>query len=138
MTTATRGVGQTATGADGFVGQPNAGRAPPKPEEPVVVSVVGLVHTPGLVTLNPGARIADALSAAGGALDGADLIGLNMARRVTDGEQIIVGIAGPPGEPAAMGSSIAAEPGPPDRGCAVGQWKCLGARRFGGSEHRDR
>ena len=90
--------------------------APPKSNEPVVVSVVGLVHAPGLVTLNPGARIADALSAAGGALDGADLIGLNMARRVTDGEQIIVGIAGPPGEPAAMGSSISAEPGtgPPE------------------------
>jgi competence protein ComEA len=88
--------------------------APPKPDEPVVVSVVGLVHTPGLVTLNPGARIADALNAAGGALDGADLIGLNMARRVTDGEQIIVGIAGPPGEPAAMGSSIAAEQGTPE------------------------
>jgi competence protein ComEA len=88
--------------------------AAPKPEGPVVVSVVGLVHTPGLVTLNPGARIADALSAAGGALDGADLIGLNMARRVTDGEQIIVGIAGPPGEPAPMGSSIAAEPGMPE------------------------
>jgi competence protein ComEA len=84
--------------------------AAPKPDEPVVVSVVGLVHKPGLVTLSPGARIADALTAAGGALDGADLIGLNMARRVADGEQIIVGIAGPPGEPAAMGSSISPEP----------------------------
>ena len=66
---------------------------PPNAEGPVVVSVVGLVHKPGLVTLAPGARIADALTAAGGALEGADLIGLNMARRVTDGEQIIVGIA---------------------------------------------
>ena len=84
--------------------------AAPKSDEPVVVSVVGLVHKPGLVTLSPGARTADALTAAGGALDGADLIGLNMARRVADGEQIIVGIAGPPGEPAAMGSSISAEP----------------------------
>ncbi len=65
----------------------------PAPEGPVVVSVVGLVHKPGLVTLSSGARIADALTAAGGALDGADLIGLNMARRVADGEQIIVGIA---------------------------------------------
>ena len=82
----------------------------PKSDEPVVVSVIGLVHKPGLVTLSPGARIADALTAAGGALDGADLIGLNMARRVADGEQIIVGIAGPPGEPAAMGSSISPEP----------------------------
>ncbi len=82
----------------------------PAPEGPVIVSVVGLVHKPGLVTLAPGARIADALSAAGGALDGADLIGLNMARRVADGEQIIVGIAALPGEPTTMGSSVASEP----------------------------
>lgn len=73
---------------------------------PVVVSVVGLVHKPGLVTLSSGARIADALTAAGGALDGADLIGLNMARRVADGEQIVVGIAAPAGQPTTMGSSV--------------------------------
>lgn len=79
------------------------------PDGPMVVSVVGLVHKPGLVTLDAGARIADALTAAGGPLDGADLIGLNMARRVADGEQIVVGIAAPPGEPATMGSSVAGE-----------------------------
>jgi competence protein ComEA len=84
--------------------------SPPVPEGPVIVSVVGLVHKPGLVTLSSGARIADALTAAGGALDGADLIGLNMARRVSDGEQIIVGIAAPPGEPTTMGSAVASEP----------------------------
>lgn len=84
----------------------------PAPDGPVIVSVVGLVHKPGLVTLSAGARIADALSAAGGALDGADLIGLNMARRVADGEQIIVGIAAPPGEPTTMGSSVASEQAP--------------------------
>ena len=83
---------------------------PPNAEGPVVVSVVGLVHKPGLVTLAPGARIADALTAAGGALEGADLIGLNMARRVTDGEQIIVGIAAAPGQPTAMGSSTSSGP----------------------------
>lgn len=88
---------------------------------PVVVSVVGLVHKPGLVTLDAGARIADALTAAGGALDGADLLGLNMARRVADGEQIVVGIAAPPGEPTAMGSSVNADAAttanaPPARG----------------------
>ena len=43
-------------------------------------------------------------------LDGADLIGLNMARRVTDGEQIIVGIVAAPGQPAAMGSSVSSGP----------------------------
>ncbi|MGV0835172.1 ComEA family DNA-binding protein [Mycolicibacterium thermoresistibile] len=75
-------------------------------EEPVVVSVVGLVQKPGLVRLAPGARVADALTAAGGTVNGADLIGLNMARRVTDGEQIIVGIAASPGDPAPLGSSV--------------------------------
>jgi len=83
-----------------------AAASSPAPDAPVVVSVVGLVRTPGLVTLGPGARIADALEAAGGALDGADVTGLNMARHVADGEQLVVGIASPPGTPPAMGSSI--------------------------------
>ncbi|MBB2992351.1 competence protein ComEA [Mycolicibacterium iranicum] len=90
-----------------------AAPAPPGPDEPVVVSVVGLVHTPGLVTLAPGARIADALDAAGGAIDGADVLGLNMARRVADGEQIVVGIEAPPGHAPEMGSSVVSAPGPP-------------------------
>ncbi|EID13574.1 ComEA family DNA-binding protein [Mycobacterium xenopi] len=79
---------------------------PPKADQPVVVSVVGLVHKPGLVTLAPGARIADALSAAGGAMAGADTIGLNMARQLGDGEQIVVGIAPAKGQPSALGSSV--------------------------------
>lgn len=77
-----------------------------RPNQPVVVSVVGLVHTPGLVTLTPGARIADALKAAGGTTDGADTVGLNMARQVDDGEQIVVGIAPVKGQPAVLGSSV--------------------------------
>jgi competence protein ComEA len=87
-----------------------------RPNQPVVVSVVGLVHTPGLVTLAPGARIADALKAAGGSTDGADTIGLNMARQVDDGEQIVVGIAPVKGQPAVLGSSVSpgsAAPGTP-------------------------
>jgi len=102
---------------------PTPGPAPSNAEGPVVVSVVGLVHKPGLVTLAPGARIADALTAAGGPLDGADLIGLNMARRVTDGEQIIVGIVAAPGQAAAMGSSISSPPAtaaPTDNPSATG------------------
>jgi competence protein ComEA len=77
-----------------------------KSNQPVVVSVVGLVHTPGLVTLTPGARIADALKAAGGTTDGADTTGLNMARQVGDGEQIVVGIAPVNGQPPVLGSSV--------------------------------
>jgi len=77
-----------------------------RPNQPVVVSVVGLVHTPGLVTLAAGARVADALKAAGGTTDGADTVGLNMARQVDDGEQIVVGIAPAKGQPAVLGSSV--------------------------------
>ena len=92
----------------------SAASAPaPAPPGPVVVSVVGLVRTPGLVTLEPGARIADALAAAGGALDGADVVGLNMARRVADGEQIVVGIGAPPGRPTEMGSAVIADAAAP-------------------------
>jgi competence protein ComEA len=100
--------------------QPISSTAPPQADQPVIVSVVGLVHKPGLVTLGAGARIADALDAAGGPLDGADLLGLNMARKITDGEQIIVGIAAAPGQPVVMGSAVSASapsaqapPGPP-------------------------
>lgn len=95
---------------------PRSSASPGSPDRsglPVVVSVVGLVHTPGLVTLAPGARIADALQAAGGAVDGADTVGLNMARQLGDGEQIVVGLAPPSGQPRVLGSSVGAgTPGP--------------------------
>lgn len=87
------------------VSQASGSAAPGPPPRPVI-SVVGLVRTPGLVTLAPGARIADALAAAGGVLDGADTLGLNMARPVADGEQIVVGIAERPGLPRSLGSSV--------------------------------
>jgi len=84
---------------------------------PLVVSVVGLVGQPGLVTLAPEARVADAVSAAGGVLRGADTVGLNLARHLSDGEQIVVGIATPAGHPAVLGSSVGGAPvrgGQPD------------------------
>lgn len=90
---------------------PGAGE-PGGADRPVVVSVVGLVRTPGLVTLAPGARIADALQAAGGAVPGADTIGLNMARPLGDGEQIVVGLAPAPGRPARLGSSVSSGSAP--------------------------
>ncbi|NKY59920.1 ComEA family DNA-binding protein [Nocardia flavorosea] len=88
--------------------------APPAPAE-LVVSVVGLVHQSGLVRLPPGARVADALAAAGGALSGADLTGLNLAQRLADGDQVRVGPADtatpPPGSATvSAGKSVAADP----------------------------
>ena len=66
----------------------------------LVVHVVGQVVRPGLVRLRPGARVADALTAAGGTRTGADVAALNLARLVVDGEQIRVPR---PGESPAVG-----------------------------------
>jgi competence protein ComEA len=63
----------------------------------VVVAVAGKVRKPGLVRLPPGARVADALTAAGGAEPGVDVSMLNLARKVVDGELLLVGIAPSPG-----------------------------------------
>lgn len=57
---------------------------------PLVVQVVGEVRRPGLVRLAPGARVADAVHAAGGLVPGGSSGGLNLARLVVDGEQIVV------------------------------------------------
>jgi competence protein ComEA len=63
----------------------------------VVVAVTGRVRRPGLLRLPVGARIADVLDAAGGVLPGTDIAFLNLARKVTDGELIVVGVTPPPG-----------------------------------------
>jgi competence protein ComEA len=56
----------------------------------VVVDVAGAVETPGLVELRLGSRVSDAIDAAGGASADAVLDDINLARKVTDGEQIRV------------------------------------------------
>lgn len=57
----------------------------------LVVDVAGDVRHPGLVRLPAGSRVADALRAAGGVLPGASTGSLNLARRLVDGEQVVVG-----------------------------------------------
>ncbi|MFL6074388.1 MAG: helix-hairpin-helix domain-containing protein [Mycobacteriales bacterium] len=72
----------------------------------VVVAVTGKVTHPGVFSLPAGARVADAVQAAGGLLPDADPGSVNLARRLNDGEQVAVGGAvpagapGPPGGPA--------------------------------------
>jgi competence protein ComEA len=86
-----------------------AAQASPVPESPpaagpIVVSVVGRVAHPGLVSLPDGARVADALQAVGGALPGVDPTSLNLARRLTDGEQVSVGVPAAPDAPPVAGA----------------------------------
>ncbi|HET6356111.1 ComEA family DNA-binding protein [Streptomyces sp.] len=65
----------------------------------VVVDVSGKVRRPGVHRLQAGSRVADALRAAGGVRAGTDLTGLNRARVLIDGEQVVVGVAAAPGLP---------------------------------------
>ncbi|MGW6659453.1 helix-hairpin-helix domain-containing protein [Rhodococcus sp. NPDC055024] len=79
--------------------------------EALVVSVVGLVRTPGLVNLHSGSRIADALAAAGGVLEGAETVGLNLAQKLADGDQIVVGAADQSGGVSPSSSTTAGDTG---------------------------
>jgi competence protein ComEA len=108
-----------------LAGGPEPERAPPLPEvRPVsvesadptpasttatptslVVSVVGTVAKPGLITVEPGARVADAIDRAGGARRADDLHTVNLARKLADGEQIYVGVTPPPGVPGSAAGS---------------------------------
>lgn len=88
-------------------GHPTEG-SEPAPAVDVVVSVVGLVSSSGLIHLPPGSRVADALAAAGGPLDGADVLALNLAAKLTDGDQIVVGVIPPDSQPLASGTVSAA------------------------------
>jgi competence protein ComEA len=81
------------------------------PAAPIVVAVSGRVRHPGVVRLAAGARVIDAVDAAGGPLPGADLGLLNLARRLTDGELVVVGLPTAPAPAAAMPAGSAQPPG---------------------------
>ncbi|MEO9009153.1 MAG: ComEA family DNA-binding protein [Nakamurella sp.] len=90
---------------------------------PILVSVTGNVRHPGLVTVPADARVADAIAAAGGVSDNAQLTGLNLAAHLTDGASVVV--AGPSGstvanEAAASGSDTTGSgSGAPDAGAKI-------------------
>jgi competence protein ComEA len=77
--------------------EPTPGTSAAPAPQPLVVSVVGRVTHPGLVRVGPGARVADALEAAGGPLPETDITTLNLARRLVDGEQLRVAVPTPQG-----------------------------------------
>lgn len=76
----------------------------------VTVDVAGKVRRPGVATLPAGSRVVDALRKAGGARGGVDVSGLNLARVLVDGEQILVGRPAAPGGLSASASTAAPDP----------------------------
>ncbi len=75
------------------------------PSAKVTVHVAGKIRKPGVYLLPSGARVTDAVTAAGGVTRGASTGPLNLARRLIDGEQIVVGATSPQ-TPLAPGSPI--------------------------------
>jgi competence protein ComEA len=84
--------------------RPPAAEAPPD----LVVHVAGAVLRPGLHRLRPGARVADAVDAAGGAAPGADVDRLNLAGKLADGQRVAVPRRGEPAPTEPGGSSAEA------------------------------
>lgn len=78
----------------------------------VTVDVAGKVRRPGIAVLDEGSRVVDALEAAGGARPGVDLSGLNLARVLVDGEQILVGVPAPVGLASSALPGLGAPSGP--------------------------
>ncbi|KTR96700.1 competence protein ComEA [Microbacterium testaceum] len=64
------------------------------PEAGLYVHIAGAVRAPGLYRLAAGDRVADAVARAGGFTDDAERAGVNLARPVADGEQIVVPVIG--------------------------------------------
>ena len=87
---------------------------------PLTVHVVGAVAAPGVVSVPAGSRAVDAVAAAGGMTAEADPAGVNLARPLADGEQVVVPrpgevVAAPalPGTAAAGAAGAGGAPGAP-------------------------
>lgn len=89
------GMFRGTTGAETVTPDPSPSRSAVVPAQTgVYVHVAGAVRRAGLYRLDAGGRVADAVARAGGFADDADRDGVNLARTVTDGEQIVVPVRG--------------------------------------------
>lgn len=126
--TAAAGTAPPGSGSPALMAAPPAGARAAVSADPagasaglVSVHVVGAVARPGVVTLPSGARIADAVDAAGGATHAARTERINLAAPLTDGQQVLVpdartaeaSLAAAPGAAAAPASVPATAPRPP-------------------------
>lgn len=94
--TGQQGATSTVAPAESSPALLRASTAPAAATDAILVHVLGAVAVPGLVSLGPGSRVVDAIAAAGGLADDAELAGINLARPVSDGEQLAVPHVGDP------------------------------------------
>jgi competence protein ComEA len=94
-------------------------RASSSPTGALVVDVVGRVHRPGVYRLPAGSRVTDAVTAAGGVLAGVDPASVNLARKLSDGEQLVIGRPAAPAPVGSAGGGSADPAGPVDLNSAT-------------------
>src|SRR5262249_27202562 len=92
-----------------------ADSAPPTPnDEEGVVHVAGSVRRPGVYRLPAGSRVTDAVRRAGGFAGGANQAAINLAARLSDGQQVVV-----PGAGATVAAAGGEQSGPISLGSAT-------------------
>lgn len=122
------GAASATAGASGSVSGPHPAPATTHTGDPSValtVHVVGEVKKPAVVQLSPGARVIDAVAAAGGLTDAAVTERINLAQPLTDGQQVLI-----PNEETAAQTGAAGERAGTAQGPQAGQ----GAPTSTGSE----
>ena len=85
----------------------------------VMVHVAGAVAVPGVYALHEGDRVVDAVEAAGGPSSDADLVALNLARRIQDEDQVVVPRIGEPAPVSQVASAQAGPDGLPASGALI-------------------
>jgi competence protein ComEA len=108
-------IGAEAAGVRGSGAFSLAGAGPD-----VVVDVTGAVRRPGVYRLPIGSRVTDAVERAGGVAGGAALEGINLAARLSDGQQVLVP-AKAPGAAAGTVATAPSEEGPISLGSATAE-----------------
>ncbi|SDZ43928.1 helix-hairpin-helix domain-containing protein [Herbiconiux ginsengi] len=122
-------------GAPSPASGPSHRAAPPEPEAGadatgavLLVHVLGAVASPGVYELDEGARVVDAVAAAGGFTEQADQASVNLARPLTDGEQLRVFAVGEAPPAAAVGGDAGSGAGAVAGGGGAGAAGAPGAK----------
>ena len=102
------GVAGGSTGARATAPKASSVRVEASGNGTAVVQVAGEVRRPGVYRMRADRRVDDAVRQAGGPTGRADLAGVNLAVKVSDGQQVIVPAAGAAGGPAAAGGATPA------------------------------
>jgi competence protein ComEA len=108
-----RASGQGSTGGAAFSFAADSGHEAGGAQE-VVVHVAGAVARPGVYRLPAGSRVTDAVRRAGGFAHGANRDAINLAARLSDGQQVVV-----PGPGTAAASAAGGRTGPVSLGSAT-------------------